>query len=289
MEDKKIAVRKMQDYIESHLHEVITIKQLSRSCYLSPSYASKIFKALTGYTPYYYIKACRLSEAARILRDSESKVLDVALDFLFDSHEGFTRAFSKQFGLPPKSYKSNKPPIKWFLPYPLLIEPEEVTRMNQFIFTQVIERPKRKALIKRGKTADEYFKYCEEVGADVWGILMSVKEALYEPVGMWLPEMLIKPGTSEYVQGVEVPLDYDNIVPDGFELIELPECQVMIFQGQPYDDNDFESKIMDVIRAIKTFEPEVYGYEFYNKETPRFQLEPRGERGYIEARPIRKI
>ncbi len=289
MEEKKIAVRKMQDYIETHLHESITIKQLSNCCYLSPSYAAKIFKELTSYTPYYYIKACRLSEAAKTLRDSDLKVIEVALDFVFDSHEGFTRAFSKQFGVLPKSYALRKPPIKWFLPYPLTIKKEEDVTMNQFIFTQVIERPKRKALIKRGITATEYFKYCEEVGCDVWGILMSVKEALYEPIGMWLPDMLIKPSTSKYVQGVEVPLDYDNVIPEGFELIDLPASQIMIFQGQPYDDNDFESEIMEVMDAIKAFKPALYGYEFYNKETPRFQLEPRGERGYIEGRPIRKL
>jgi len=289
MEDKKIAVRKMQDYIESHLHDIITIKQLSASCYLSPSYASKIFKELTGFTPYYYIKACRLSEAAKTLRDTDSKVLEVALDYVFDSHEGFTRAFSKQFGLAPKSYAKHKPPIQWFLPYPLTIKNEEVLEMNQFIFTQVIERPKRKALIKRGITANEYFKYCEEISCDVWGILMSVKEALYEPIGMWLPEKLIKPGTSEYVQGVEVPLDYSNVIPEGFELIDLPAAEIMIFQGQPYDDENFETEIISVIKAIKSFKPEIYGYKFYNKETPRFQLEPRGERGYIEGRPVKKL
>jgi len=38
--------------------------------------------------------------------------------------------------------------------------------------------------IKRGISAAEYFKYCEEVGCDIWNVLTSVKEALYEPIGM---------------------------------------------------------------------------------------------------------
>jgi AraC-like DNA-binding protein len=125
MDEKKLAVRQMQDYIEAHLHETITLKQLADVCYLSPSYASKLFKDYTGYTPYYYIKACRLSEAARLLRDEKVKVLDVALDYVFDSHEGFTRAFTKQFGLPPKRYAQEKPPVKWFLPYPVRTEKKE--------------------------------------------------------------------------------------------------------------------------------------------------------------------
>lgn len=288
MEEKRIAVRKMQDYIQDHLHETITMKSLSKAACLSPSYAGKVFKELTGYTPYYYIKAWRLSEAAKLLRDEDVKVIDVALDFVFDSHEGFTRAFSKQFGLPPKRYSVDKPPVKWFLPYPITVKDKEVV-MNQFIFTQVIERPRRKVLIKRGITATEYFKYCDEVSCDVWGILTSVKEALYEPAGFWLPKALIRPGTSEYVQGVEVPIDYKNVVPDGFELIELPPCQMIIFQGQPYDDDFFEKEITDMVEAMKDFKPELYGYEYYNDETPSFQLEPLGERGYIEGKPVRKL
>jgi len=103
----------------------------------------------------------------------------------------------------------------------------------------VIERPARKVLLKRGKKAAEYFVYCEEVGCDIWSVLSSVKEAMYETIGMWLPKHLIREGTSQHVQGVEVPLDYANVVPEGYELIELPSCSMMVFQGEPYDDTDF--------------------------------------------------
>lgn len=161
--------------------------------------------------------------------------------------------------------------------------------MDQFIFTQVIERPKRKALIMRGKTATEYFKYCDEVGCDVWGILMSVKEALFEPAGFWLPDHLVPKGTSQYVQGVEVPLDYANLIPEGFELIELPAYKVMIFQGQPYDDENFEAEVSGMMAAMDAFQPNLYGFEYAPEEGPRFQLEPRGERGYIEGRPVRPV
>lgn len=48
-------------------------------------------------------------------------------------------------------------------------------RKKKTIFVQVVERPKRKVLLKRGIKATEYFAYCEEVGCDVWGMLSSVK------------------------------------------------------------------------------------------------------------------
>jgi AraC family transcriptional regulator len=40
---------------------------------------------------------------------------------------------------------------------------------------------------------------------------------------------------------------------------------------------------------MKTFSPELYGFEWADEEAPRFQMEPQGYRGYIEARPVRQI
>lgn len=288
MESGRIEAREMQVYIDEHIHETISLKQLANCCHLSPSYASKVFKDFTGYTPYKYIKTMRLTEAAKELRDKDVKVIDIALDYLFDSHEGFTRAFSKQFGLAPKQYAMRKPPVPWMTPSQVNVKLKEDTTVNQFVFTQVIERPRRKVLILRAKTATHYFKYCEELGCDPWGVLSSVKEALYEPAGFWLPEKLIKPGTSQYVQGVEVPLDYDNEIPEGYEIIELPESMIMIFQGQAYDDNYFEKYVSETMEAIKEFKPELYGYSYNLDESPRFQLAPLGERGYIEGWPVIK-
>ena len=157
------------------------------------------------------------------------------------------------------------------------------------IFVQVVERPARKVILKRGKEAEEYFKYCEEVGCEVWGVLSSVKEALYEPVGMWLPDSLIKDGTSKYVQGVEVPLEYSKEIPEGYEIIELPSCKMMIFQGEAYDDENFMEEIDEVWEHIKKFDPSVYGYKWAINKAPRFQLAPMGYRGYIEGLPVEPV
>lgn len=158
---------------------------------------------------------------------------------------------------------------------------------SRAIFCQVVERPKRKAIIKRAVTAEDYFKYCEEVGCDVWGVLVSVKEALYEPVGMWLPDSMIKEGTSKYVQGVEVPESYCANIPEGFELLDLPAAKYMIFQSEPYNDDDFMTEVCETMVAIEKYDPTIYGYEYDEEIGPRFQLEPQGHRGYIEAKPIK--
>jgi len=292
------AVENMQRYIENNLCNNITLKQLSKAAGYSPWHAARLFKEVTKKTPFDYIRALRLSKAALILRDRDEKILDVALDFVFDSHEGFTRAFSKEFGMTPRKYAKNTPPIKLFMPYKVFSTYQELKKgdnlnMNnnqktKSVFVQIIERPARKVLLKRGIKATHYFEYCEELSCDIWSILTSVKEALYEPIGMWLPKHLIKKGTSEYVQGVEVPLNYSNIIPDGFEIIELPPCKMMVFQGEPYDDEKFADAIDEVWNHIEKFDPDIYGYNWAPDVAPRFQLAPMGYRGYIEARPVEK-
>ena len=157
------------------------------------------------------------------------------------------------------------------------------------IFVQVVERPSRKLLLKRGINAQDYYAFCEEVGCDVWDVLCGVREALYEPVGLWLPEHLILPGTSKYVQGVELPLDYSQPVPEGYDLMDLPSCNMMVFQGEPYNDDVYEEAIGQVWEQIKHFDPTLYGYQWAPEAAPRFQLEPRGYRGYIEAWPVEPI
>ena len=296
--EKINAVQRMQDYINKHINSPITLSDLAKAAGYSQYHSARIFRELTGKSPFEYLRALRLSKAALRLRDSRAKVIDVAFDFVFDSHEGFTRAFTKQFGIPPKKYSEDPKPIKLFMPsrirdYYLTMQKGETDmsekKDTKTVFVQVVERPARKLILKRGIKADNYFDYCEEVGCDVWGILVSIREAMYEPAGMWLPDKLMKPGTSKYVQGVEVPLDYRGEVPDGFDIIELPLCKMMVFQGEPYEDEKFGEAIAELWDVMNKYDPRIYGFKWADEDAPRLQLEPQGYRGYIEARPVRPV
>jgi len=291
-------VQRVQDYIEAHIQDPITLSELARAAGYSQWHAARVFKELTGKAPFEYVRALRLTKAALLLRDEQPKIVDVAFDFVFASHEGFTRAFSRQFGVSPVDYRRNPKQIRLFMPdrardrY-LKLQKGEIgmaaDEAAKTVFVQVVERPARKVILKRGVKATHYFEYCGEVGCDVWDALSHIREAMYEPIGMWLPNGMIKPGTSAYVQGVEVPADYSGEVPDGFELMDLPSCKVMVFQGEPYDDSRFQEAIGEVWEVMKRYNPEVYGFEWADEDAPRFQLAPMGYRGYIEARPVRQI
>ncbi len=296
--DRIKAVQRMQDHIETHLDQKITMAALARAAHYSQWHAARLFKEVTGKAPFEYIRLRRLSAAAERLRGTDRRVVDVAFDFVFDSHEGFTRAFARHFGLSPHHFRKTGSSVELFMPpqlrdwYHRRQRGEQVMCGNEkleTVFVQVLDRPARKMIVKRGRQATHYFEYCEEVGCDVWDELAKIDDALQEPLGLWLPESFRSPGTSEYVQGVEVPADHDRPVPDGFEVIELPACKMMVFQGPPFENKDFERAITSLWDVMKSYKPETYGFEWADEDGPRFQLRPEGYRGYIEGRPVRKV
>lgn len=291
MEEHIEAVQRMQDYIQLNLDKDITMAELSMVSKYSPWYSYRLFVKLLDMTPAVYIRRLRLSKSALRLRDEKIRIIDVALDAGFGSVDGYQRAFYKEFGCNPYEYSMCPTPIYLFKPYGIKYSKRsEVTNMSEVksVFVQVVEKPERKVIIKRGKEAKDYWKYCEEVGCDVWGLLSSIKSISGEPVCLWLPQKYIKAGTSEYVQGVEVSIDYSGEIPDGFDMIELPKCKYIMFQGEPFEEENYEEAIHQVCEAIKRYNPQSIGYS-WDVSNPRIQLEPIGTRGYIELHPIKEI
>lgn len=289
MQEQIKAVQRMQDYIEEHLLEDISFADVAKVSLFSPWHARRLFLEYTGVTPAEYIRKLRLKQSALKLRDEDIKVLDVAMNLGFRSVDGYQRAFRKEFGCNPSEYSANPIPLHLFTPYGVkfkFLERKETTMSAKNVFIQVIDKPKRKVIIKRGKKATDYWTYCEEVGCDVWGVLVSMKSLCGEPICLWLPKKYIKSGTSEYVQGVEVPEDYSGQIPDGFDIIELPAAKYLMFQGEPFKEEDYEQAITDIWESEKKYDPTFIGYE-WDSQNPKIQLEPVGTRGYIELVPIR--
>ena len=289
MEEQRKAVREMQDYISEHISEDITISDLAKHVSFSPWYVRKLFLKHVGMTPAVYIRRLKLSKSALRLRDESCQVLDIAMDMGFGSVDGYQRAFRREFGCNPKEYSTSPVPIWLFTPTLIIDKERNQNDMSEIrnVFIQVIEKPARKVIIKRGVNANEYFSYCDEVGCDVWGLLTSIKSISGEPVCMWLPEHLRKPVTNEYVQGVEVEADYDGPIPEGFEIIDLPASTFLLFRGEPFAEENYVAAITEIWDAEKKYNPDFIGYEWDDKN-PRIQLEPVGDRGYIELVPVKK-
>ena len=295
--DKIVAVGKMQKYINTHFDEEITLEDLSYASGYSKYHATRIFKELTGKTPFEVIRALRLTHAAQTLRDSEEKVVDVALDSGFDSHDGFTRAFARQFEITPQKYQRETPAVNYFVHYPIEayyllkegIEPMPKEKVSKTVTVTVVERPARKLIFLRIPTAKDYFSACEEVGCDWEGFYNSIPEKFDTAAGGRLPTSLIKPYTSGEAFYVEVPLDYNKPLPDGYEIAELPPCTYLYFNGMPFDDqNDFSIAIGIMNEAIEEYPYERFGWK-KSDNAPFLGMGAEAEMGARTAVPVERL
>jgi AraC family transcriptional regulator len=93
-------------FIESHLSSELTLDEISGMAGVSRCHMVRAFAAATGFSVMRYVRARRLSEAARALASGAPDILSLALDADYGSHEAFTRAFRDHFGLTPETVRS---------------------------------------------------------------------------------------------------------------------------------------------------------------------------------------
>ena len=296
LSDKIKAVSEMQSYIITHLDVDITLEALASAAGYSKYHAVRMFREVTGKTPFETIRALRLTKAAQTLQACNEKIVDVAMGSGFDSHDGFTRAFSRQFGITPQKYHIETPPVRWFVHYPIeayyILKEGTISMSNEKVSRTVmvttVERPARKLIFLRHNATD-YFSACEEVGCDWEGFYNSIPEKFDTAAGGLLPRFLIQPSTNGQAFFVEVPMDYDKPIPDKYEIAELPPCTYLYFNGMPFEDqNDFPIAIGIVNEAIENYPFERFGWE-KSEEAPYLGMGAESETGARSAVPVRRI
>ena len=124
-------VAKMLWVLESRFREPLGLDELASVTGLSKSYLSRIFPLVTGYSVTGYIRARRLSEAARILAEGAPDILSVALEAGYGSHEAFTRAFRDQFGVTPQTIRNRRSLEGIMLVEPLRMDIETPTAIQE--------------------------------------------------------------------------------------------------------------------------------------------------------------
>ena len=92
-------------YIEDHLCEEITLKQLAEHVHHNGTYLSRCFKKLSGASLTQYILAKRIALAQKLLREGCSPN-DACFQSGFNNYSNFSRTFSKQAGCSPRQYQS---------------------------------------------------------------------------------------------------------------------------------------------------------------------------------------
>jgi AraC family transcriptional regulator len=102
------SINRAIDYIENHLTQAISVEDMAAVAGYSRFHFDRLFLAMLGETPASYLRKRRLSEAARELITSKKPILDIALDYQFQSQEAFTRPFRAMFGFSPGAYRKRR-------------------------------------------------------------------------------------------------------------------------------------------------------------------------------------
>ncbi len=233
------------DFIDLHLLDSPPLEEIAAQAGYSLSHFYALFQASTGFTVREYIRKRRLALAARELVTTRKRVLDIALELGFESHEGFTRAFCALYGLAPNAYRRLRrdllryDDLDAFSAHMMARTPRTVEPVH--IATQVVERGP-----------------IELVGMEV---VTSVAENIDRGVisqfvtGVFLPRVAEIAGRADVnaLHGVEVSDPYTDRLthftsfevvgplqpPPGMQLRELPRRSYAVFTPErflePYD------------------------------------------------------
>lgn len=101
------SIQRVLDYIEDNLAQNNSPEELSKVAALSPFYFQRLFTCLVKRPVNEYVKMRRLARACETLGDKNMRILDIALEYGFNSHESFTKTFKNAFGITPEEYRNN--------------------------------------------------------------------------------------------------------------------------------------------------------------------------------------
>lgn len=106
-------INRALEFIEANLDNEIHLDSLAKESAFSKYHFHRIFRALIGDPPFKYIEKRRISKAAHDLLHSEKRIVDIAFDYGFNSHESFIRAFRKSFHQTPSHFRKTRPTVEF--------------------------------------------------------------------------------------------------------------------------------------------------------------------------------
>jgi transcriptional regulator GlxA family with amidase domain len=99
------ALRRVREYVETHLDESISVDALARVAGLSMYHFARAFKQSEGLTPHDYLVRCRVRHAQNLLASTDLPLSEIALAAGFSDQSHCARRFRERVGISPSSYR----------------------------------------------------------------------------------------------------------------------------------------------------------------------------------------
>jgi AraC family transcriptional regulator len=215
-------------YIESHLASALTLDEVAAIAGVSRFHMVRAFAAATGFSVMRYVRARRLSEAARALANGAPDILSVALDADYGSHEAFTRAFRDHFGVTPERIRDSAKLDMLQLQEPITMD----STLTDNLAPPRFETGKPLLVAGVGE------RYTWESGAAIPGQWQRFHQKVDE-----IPDRVGKvaygvccngddSGNFDYIAGVEVS-DFSDL-PREFSRVRIPEARYAVFSHKDH-------------------------------------------------------
>ena len=132
------------NFIERNLKEPIDTSDIAFECHMSKRTLQRRFVEYTGETIKSYTRARRLTEASKSLINTKMSVLDTAVEYQFDSYEGFSRAFKRMYAMSPKHYRNVGSSLNALDKYRLTEHDINYQLDNEHTLPTIIEIPQKR-------------------------------------------------------------------------------------------------------------------------------------------------
>lgn len=262
------------EFIEGHLSEEISINNLAKMASLSPFYYQRLFSRLVKKPVAEYIKLRRMAKAAEILLQKNKRILDIALDLGFSSHEHFTRTFKDTFGMTPDDYRRNPVALNRMTKPELLLHytliDEGVPLITDGIVLEINRQHISEPIYFTGMKRDIPIHFIEGLGTEsgvdplgnLWQSFHEQKETLFEladseEIGVAYP--CVEEGYFSYFAGAK---SSQGEGPNGCMNWELPVGKYIVCS---FEAECFEALVMDALYKAQQY--------IYNTWLPKHQLQ----------------
>lgn len=244
------AIQNALDFIEEHITENITANDVAEHVFMSSFYFQKGFSMLCGYTVMEYIRNRRLALAGGKLASTDSKIIDVAMEYGYDSPDSFTKAFTRFHGVSPSMVRKGDVMIKTFAPLKL-----ELSLKGGYLMNYKIEKKESFTVMGMSKVFEH--ETCKQDIPKFWDEFYANGYGRYV-CGMFGVNIDSNMNGSTFEYLIADPYNPSAEIPEGFVTKTIPEFTWAIFSCDgpaPKSLQDVNQKIIsEWLPALKEYE-----------------------------------
>ncbi len=295
MNEQLRAIQTLIEWIDEHAVENPRLIDMAREIGYSPYYCSEQFHRACGMTIKEYMAKRRLTMAATMLRDTDTPIIDVALECGFSSQSAFTRAFKEAYGCAPSAYRKSPTPIPWQIRK--IVDPFYHIAKGDCDMSNIVMPNARVEYIPAHKYLGVY-KESETANGKIWpghdcdllcGMVTSFTD-VHPIVTGHTAGWSWQDGEKQYFYGMGVDADYSGAIPEGFELREIPDSYYLVFYHPPFVYPTENAEVMKLVEDLAwNFDPTTMGYEWNEDVCQDYQRHYPEGLGYQVLRPVKKM